>query len=197
MTMSMDDSIDGDKTDLTNYREEGVLQTVRTRGGWLFIFFLGLIGAAVVVERFEHVLRQEVELSYFVPLLIGHGGNTGSQSVATVIRAIALGHLKPKHLMFVMAKESSAGLLMGAGLGVLIFLISLVWDGISPRVGVTVAISLPVVSLWANLLGGVFPLVAVWFGYNPAVTSAPLMTTVVDSSGLVIYFLIAKMVLRV
>ncbi|KAK3250225.1 hypothetical protein CYMTET_40381 [Cymbomonas tetramitiformis] len=86
---------------------------------------------------------------------------------------------------------------MGAGLGLITFLLSFLWDGISPRVGVAVGVSLPVVSLWANCLGGLFPLCATWLGYNPAVTSAPLMTTVVDSSGLVIYFLVAKWVLHI
>ena len=76
-----------------------------------------------------------------------------------------------------------------------VFSFALVWDGISPMVGLVVAVSLPLVSLWANLLGGLFPLLAVWMGYNPAVTSAPLMTTVVDSSGLVIYFLTARAIM--
>mmetsp|Transcript_7798 Transcript_7798/g.14741 ORF Transcript_7798/g.14741 Transcript_7798/m.14741 type:complete len:198 (-) Transcript_7798:93-686(-) len=197
MTISLDDDDHHAASHVVDYRKEGVLQTVRSRGGWLLVFFIGLIGAAVVVEQFEHVLKEEVELSYFVPLLIGHGGNTGSQSVATVIRGIALGHIKPKHLVFVIVKESIAGMLMGAFLGILIFMLSLVWEGISPRVGVCVAVSLPIVSLWANMLGGLFPIVAVWLGYNPAVTSAPLMTTVVDSSGLMIYFWIAKWVLHI
>merc|ERR1712091_208711 len=73
-----------------DYRKESVVKILKSRIGWLSAFFLGLILAAVVVERFEELLTHEVELSYFVPLLIGHGGNTGSQSVATVIRAIAL-----------------------------------------------------------------------------------------------------------
>jgi Mg/Co/Ni transporter MgtE len=181
---------------VADYMKEGVMKTVKQRGGWLLVFFFGLILAAVVVERFEDMLKKEVELSYFVPLLIGHGGNTGSQSVATVIRAIALGHVGPRNLIFVLRKELVAGFIMGSGLGMVIFALSLWWDGFSPQVGMTVAISLPIVSLWANMLGGLFPLVAVYFGYNPAVTSAPLMTTVVDSSGLIIYFLIAKWVLK-
>lgn len=192
--MHLDDSLEDPNS--VPYTKEGIIATVWTRGGWLTIFFFGLIGAAIVVEQFEHVLKEEVELSYFVPLLIGHGGNTGSQAVATVIRALALGHVSPSNLAFVLVKESMSGLLMGSFLGMLIFLLSLLWDGISPRVGVVVAVALPVVSMWANLLGGLFPMVAVKLGYNPAVTSAPLMTTVVDSSGLVIYFMIAKWIMH-
>jgi Mg/Co/Ni transporter MgtE len=183
--------------DLLHYKRESVLESVKSRGGWLLVFFLGLMMAAVVIEAFEDVLRSEVELSYFVPLLIGHGGNTGSQSVATVIRALALGHVTPADLPYVLRKEAITGCGIGGILGLIIFLVSLLWKGISTPVGMTVAVALPLVSLWANLLGGLFPLMAVRLGYNPAVTSAPLMTTVVDSSGLIIYFYIAKWLLGI
>lgn len=139
--------------------------------------------AAVVVESFETILREHVQLSYFVPLLIGHGGNTGAQSNATIIRALALGQLRPSDHLMVVRKEAVAGGAMGAGLGALIVACSFFWRGLPFDVALTVAISLPVVSVWANILGGLFPLLAARFGYNPAVTSAPLMTTVVDSTG--------------
>jgi Mg/Co/Ni transporter MgtE len=178
-----------------DYRKESVLKILKARIGWLSAFFLGLILAAVVVERFEELLTHEVELSYFVPLLIGHGGNTGSQSVATVIRAIALKQIKPesgREVAQVLFKEAISGFVMGGFLGALVFVLSLVWEGISPLIGLVVAISLPLVSVWANVLGAGLPLFAVRMGFNPAVTSAPLMTTIVDSSGLVIYFLVAQ-----
>ena len=185
----------GEEGAVVSYREEGVFECVRARIGWLGIFFAGLMLAAFVVEAFEDVLRHEVELSYFVPLLIGHGGNTGSQAVSTVIRALALKHVRPRDALLVAAKESAAGALMGVVLGLLIFLLSAVWSGISQSVGVVVAVALPLVSLWSNLLGGLLPLLAAAMGRNPAVTAAPLMTTIVDSTGLVIYFLVAKVVL--
>ncbi|EEH55937.1 Mg2+ transporter-e family [Micromonas pusilla CCMP1545] len=185
-----------DKADKSpEYKKEGVIQTVRARGGWLTVFFVGLVLAALVVEEFEDVLTANVELSYFVPLLIGHGGNTGSQSVATVIRAMALKQISTRDAWVVVYKESAAGFVMGAFLGVLVYLLALCWDGLDPIVGLVVAISLPLVSLWANMLGGVLPLAATHLGYNPAVTTAPLMTTIVDSSGLVIYFLTAKAIM--
>jgi Mg/Co/Ni transporter MgtE len=151
--------------------------------------------AAIVVEAFEEVLKQHVQLSYFVPLLIGHGGNTGSQSNATVIRALALGHLRSSDWLMVVYKECVAGSIMGGGLGLLILAFSSVWSGLDAQVGLTVAVALPIVSCWANFLGGVFPLMSAHYGFNPAVTSAPLMTTVVDGSGLAIYFWIAKMIM--
>ena len=84
---------------------------------------------------------------------------------------------------------------MGGMLGALIYLFSFCWSGMTVAVGLTVAIALPVVSLWANILGGVFPLISARLGFNPAVTSAPLMTTVVDSTGLIIYFCVARAVM--
>ena len=177
-----------------DYRKESVVKILKSRIGWLSAFFLGL-NLAAVVERFEELLTHEVELSYFVPLLIGHGGNTGSQSVATVIRAIALKQIKPENtreVIQVLFKEAVSGFIMGGFLGMLVFVLSLVWEGISPLIGLVVAISLPLVSVWANVLGAGLPLFAVKLGFNPAVTSAPLMTTIVDSSGLVIYFLVAQ-----
>ena len=104
---------------ITDYKKESVIAMVKARGGWLTVFFVGLVLAAVVVERFEDLLTREVELSYFVPLLIGHGGNTGSQSVATVIRAVALKQISPRDMLSVLVKEAVAGVLMGAFLGLL------------------------------------------------------------------------------
>ncbi|KAL4421453.1 hypothetical protein ABPG75_010744 [Micractinium tetrahymenae] len=192
-----EDAVSSSHESKDNYCNDTVGDLVRARWGWLALFFVGLMLAAVVVEAFEEMLRSHVELSYFVPLLIGHGGNTGSQSNATVIRALALGHLRTSDWMVVVYKECAAGTAMGVMLGSVIFLFSYVWSGISTEVGLTVAIALPIVSCWANLLGGVVPLLSSHLGYNPAVTSAPLMTTVVDSTGLIIYFIVAKFVMGI
>lgn len=86
---------------------------------------------------------------------------------------------------------------MGAMLGAMIFVCSFLWPGMPREVALTVAIALPVVSVWANVLGGAFPLISTWLGYNPAITSAPLMTTVVDCTGLAIYLSIAKLVMGI
>ena len=127
--------------------------------------------------------------------MIGHGGNTGAQSNAEIIRALARGHVRPSDYWMVLRKESIAGGAMGAGLGLLIYLCSFIWTSLPRDVALTVAISLPVVSIWANILGGMFPLLATHLGYNPAVTSAPLMTTVVDATGLAIYLGIGMLVI--
>ena len=177
-------------------KKENIMGMVKARGGWLTIFFVGLVLAALVVEQFEHLLQANVELSYFVPLLIGHGGNTGSQSVATVIRAVAMRQVGVRDMMHVIFKESIAGFLMGLFLGLVIYILAIYWNGLERNIGLVVCISMPLVSAWANMLGGLLPLMSVYLGYNPAVTSAPLMTTVVDSSGLIIYFMVAAAILK-
>ena len=106
-----------------------------------------------------------------------------------------MGHLRPLDCWRVALKEGAAGTVMGALLSLLILTFSRLWESISSDVALTVAISLPIVSLWANVLGGLLPLISARCGLNPAVTSAPLMTTIVDSSGLVIYFYVAKLVM--
>lgn len=177
---------------VSNYNTEDVLAVIRGRLGWLIFFFFGLFIAAMVVGQFEELLRRQVELSYFVPLLIGHGGNSGSQACTTVIRALALKHVTPTNVVSVMFKEAAAGMTMGCILGSAIFGASFIISGLNPLVALTVAVTLPIISIWSNVLGVLLPMGAVHFGLNPATTAAPLMTTLVDATGLLIYFAIAQ-----
>ena len=176
-------------------REEDIEQTIRSRMGWLIFFFFGLMISTVVVEQFEDLLKKQVALSYFVPLLIGHGGNSGSQTVTTVIRAVSLGEINQRDWLMATAKEGLAGTLMGCMLGCGVFSFSFIYPGFEPKVALTVAVSLPIISLWANTLGVALPLLAQRLRLNPAVTAAPLMTTIVDATGLLIYFFIAKYII--
>eukprot|EP00882_Tetradesmus_deserticola_P002963 GHRQ01003147.1.p1 GENE.GHRQ01003147.1~~GHRQ01003147.1.p1 ORF type:complete len:229 (+),score=58.55 GHRQ01003147.1:158-844(+) len=187
----LDDIIEPD------YSREGIFDIARGRTGWLVIFCIGLLLAAVVVEQFEDVLEHHVELSFFVPLIMGHGGNTGSQSVTTVIRALALKQVSSRDVLRVCLKEAGAGCMMGSILGLCILAFSWMWSGISLQVGAAVAIALPLVSLWANGLGALLTLLADRLRFDPAVTSVPFMTTIVDSTGLIIYFYIAKWMLGI
>ena len=139
-----------------------------------------------------------MELAHFVPLIIGQGGNAGSQAVSSVIRALAGKeidvHSRPSG--WVVAKESAVGALCGLVLGVFVLAVGVAFRIVSFNVGVVVCISLPLVSLWANFLGAALPLLAARLRRNPAVTSAPLMTTIIDSSGLLIYFYVAAFYLQ-
>ncbi|KAI8477244.1 MAG: hypothetical protein J3K34DRAFT_398786 [Monoraphidium minutum] len=180
-----------------DYGRESILDIARSRTGWLVAFCVGLLLAALVVEQFEDVLEQHVELSFFVPLIMGHGGNTGSQAVTTVIRALALKQITNRDIPRTVLKEAGAGAMMGAILGLAILGFSMIWSGISTQVGATVAIALPLVSAWANGLGAFFTLLADRLRFDPAVTSVPLVTTIVDSTGLVLYFFVAKWLLGI
>jgi Mg/Co/Ni transporter MgtE len=198
-----------------SYGDESVCNAFRSRVGWLGLFLVGLWSAAFIIDAFEHTLQANVELAHFVPLIIGQGGNAGSQAVSSVIRGLAGKeidvHSKPTG--WVVAKESAVGALCGLVLGTFVLVVGYVCHpnpnpnpnpspNLSPNpnpnpnqvgyvcrivsfnVGVVVCISLPLVSLWANLLGAALPLLAARLRRNPAVTSAPLMTTIIDSTGL-------------
>lgn len=134
------------------------------------------------------------QLAHFVPLIIGHGGNAGSQAVGQVIKALSSNRLNPHAAggsFRAVVKETAVGALCGLALGCVVLLVGVITRIVSLHVGVVVAISLPLVSLWANLIGAALPLIAARLGSNPALTSAPLMTTIIDSSGLLIYFAVA------
>ncbi|GBF94353.1 magnesium transporter [Raphidocelis subcapitata] len=180
-----------------DYSHVSVLGIARSRTGWLALFGAGLLFAALVVEQFEDVLEKHVELSFFVPLIMGHGGNTGSQAVTTVIRALALKQVSQRDAAKVVLKEAAAGGLMGGviGLAILGFSCLLPGDGISTEVGATVAIALPLVSLWANGLGAALTLLADRLRLDPAVTSIPAATTVIDASGIYLYLSVARMLI--
>ncbi|KAG2430094.1 hypothetical protein HXX76_010193 [Chlamydomonas incerta] len=180
-----------------DYSRENVLSITRERCGWLITFCLGLLLSALIVERFEDLLEHHVQLSFFVPLIMGHGGNTGSQTVSTLIRALALRQIGQRDLLRTVIKESVAGALMGGLLGALILLVSLLWPHLGPGVGLTVGLALPIISMWANGVGALLTLLADRFKFDPAVTSVPLMTTIVDATGLIIYFYIAELFLDV
>lgn len=181
-----------------DYGKQSIFEIARSRTGWLVAFCAGLLLAALVVEQFEDVLERHVELSFFVPLIMGHGGNTGSQSVTTVIRALALRQVHAQRdAARVVLKEAGAGAMMGALLGLAILAFSFAWPGISPSVGAVVAVALPLVSLVANGLGALLTCTADRLRLDPAVTAVPFMTTLVDSLGLVIYFYLARLMLGI
>lgn len=179
-----------------NYAEETVFTCFRSRVGWLGLFLLGLWSAAFIIDAFEKTLQANGELAHFVPLIIGQGGNAGSQAVSSVIRAMAgkeidLPSEHSRSAGWVVAKESAVGALCGMALGLFLWVVGFCCGVVSFHVGAVVCISLPLVSLWANFLGSALPLLAVRLRRNPAVTSAPLMTTIIDSTGLLIYFYVA------
>jgi len=177
------------------YLATPVGQLVRSRVVWLLVLALGATLTVQVLEVFESTLGQVVTLALFVPLIIGTGGNTGNQAATTVTRALALDDVTPRDIGGVIAREFRVGLSLGVLLGSVAFVLtSLVYDS---SVGAVIGLTLVSICTLAATVGGAMPLVAKSIRADPAVFSNPFITTFVDATGLVIYFLIAKAVLGI
>jgi magnesium transporter len=172
-----------------------ILRVVRKRIVWLLLLFLAGTLTGSVLSVFENELERMVLLSVFIPLLIGTGGNTGAQTVSTVIRGLALGEIRSRDTIRVVLRELLSGLVLGSLLGCVAFGWTLLW-GYSTELAAVVALTIVAICIWANVIGSLVPLVARKIGIDPAVVSAPLITTLVDATGLAIYLLIAKALLR-
>ena len=171
-----------------------ILRTVRSRLTWLVLLFVAETATGTVLRYFDDELAKVVALSFFVPLLIGTGGNAGSQTVSTIIRALALGEVRVRDVVRVVRREVTAGVLLGILLGTIAFFRALLW-GVDYDLALCVAVTILVVCTWANAVGAAIPLAAQRFGIDPTVISAPLITTLVDASGLFIYFTVAKLMI--
>jgi magnesium transporter len=178
------------------YFQVPVLKVVRSRITWLVLLFVAELATGTVLRSFEDELAKVVALSFFIPLLIGTGGNAGSQTVSTVIRALALGEVRPRDALRVLLKEVSSGVLLGVLLGCIAFARALTYSGIGTDLALCVAVTVLVVCTWANLVGSLIPLGAQRLGVDPTVISAPLITTLVDASGLFIYLSTAKIMVH-
>jgi len=176
------------------YFQTPLWKVVRGRITWLVLLFVAETATGTVLRHFEDELAKVVALSFFIPLLIGTGGNAGSQTVSTVIRALALGEVRLRDVLRVVAKEVSAGILLGVLLGGIAFGRALMW-GVSYDLAACVAITVLVVCTWANTVGAVIPIAAQRAGVDPTVISGPLITTLVDASGLFLYLTIAHLMI--
>ena len=176
---------------------------VRKRGGWLVVLFLGEMLTATAMGYFEDVMARAVVLALFVPLIISSGGNSGSQGTTIVIRAMALQEVRLRDWWRIMRREVYSGLALGSVLGSIGFLRIALWSAFTPIYGphwhliaLTVALSLVGVVMWGTLSGSMLPLLLRRAGLDPAASSAPFVATLVDVTGLVIYFSVAVAVLR-
>jgi Mg/Co/Ni transporter MgtE len=164
------------------------------RVGWLFVFLMSLSLTAVIMNGFEHTLSKQIELAYFVPLLAGHGGNTGGQTIGSVLSALSTNAITTKDAFHVIRKEAMSGLTVGLILGSLIGIIAYHIGGISLHVSTVVFCTLPLLSTIAATLASSIPFLCKAFGLDPALIAAPAMTSFVDVTGLLSYFLIANQV---
>jgi magnesium transporter len=177
---------------------------IRKRAGWLLVLFLSEMLTATAMGRFEDEIARAVVLALFVPLIISSGGNSGSQAASLIIRALAVGELGIRDWWRVMRREVFAGLVLGGTLGAVGFLRITLWSLVTPTaygphwplVATTVWLSLIGVVLWGTFAGSMLPIGLKRMGLDPAVSSAPFVATLVDVTGIVIYFEVAAYVLR-
>lgn len=178
------------------YFDNPIFKVVRKRIGWLLLLFVGGTLTSAVLHQFEAELAAVVALSFFIPLLIGTGGNAGAQTVMTVIRSLALGEVGVRHAWRVVIREATTGMLVGLMVGVVAFGQALLWRA-SLELALTVSITMFAICVWSTTVGSLIPIAAQRVGVDPAVLSAPMITTLVDATGLIIYFSIAKVILHV
>lgn len=171
-----------------------ITRVVRSRVGWLVLLFVAETATGAVLRHFEDELAKVVALSFFVPLLIGTGGNTGAQTVSTIIRGLALREIESRDFGRVLARELASGVLLGLMLGAIAFGRAMLW-GSGLDLSLVVALTIVAVCAWANTIGSLIPLLATRLKIDPALVSAPLITTLVDATGLVIYLTIARLLI--
>ena len=181
-----------------SYLSIGVGTLARKRIGWLLLLLLTATLTSTVMKVFEDDLLQVAVLALFIPMLIGTGGNAGSQTTATVIRALGIGEISPHDALRVLWHEMRTGLVMGLIMAVAAFGYALVWaqGQISAQeVAFAVSLSTLAIMVWAVSMGSLLPLAAARMGMDPAMVSGPMMSTLVDATGLLIYFTISGLVL--
>ena len=177
---------------------------IRKRGGWLCLLFLGELLTASAMQGFEDELQRALVLSLFVPLIVSSGGNSGSQATSLIIRAMALGELTLKDWWRVAMRELPTGLTLGLILGVLGFVRVYLWQhwgfwDYGPHyalIALTVAIAVVGVVTFGSIIGSMLPFLLRRFRLDPASASAPFVATLVDVTGLIIYFVVALLLLR-
>ena len=184
------------------YTTIALTKMVQKRASWLVVLFLGEMLTATAMSYFEDELAKAIVLSLFIPLVISSGGNAGSQAATLVIRALALGEFRLRDWWRIMRRELAAGAMLGAILGVIGFLRIIIWSRFSHiydpsplRVATTVGTALVGIVLWGSLMGSMLPLILKRLGFDPATSSAPFVATLVDVTGLIIYFTVALFIM--
>ncbi len=184
------------------YAETPLFEMVRKRAGWLSILFLGEMATASAMAFYEHAIAKAVVLTLFIPLIISSGGNSGSQASTLVIRALSLGEITLKEWWFVMKREIISGFMLGVILALLGFFRIYVGEMSSGAFGehwfllaLTLSATLIGIVMWGTVIGSMLPFILKRLGFDPATSSAPFVATLVDVTGLVIYFTFASLLL--
>ncbi|WP_306362660.1 magnesium transporter [Nocardia sp. CC227C] len=178
-----------------HYMAAGVFQLARYRAMWLTLLLVAATLTVSVTDLFEGTLEQAAHLALFIPLIIGAGGNAGAQAATSCVRAVAVGEVRGSDLFRVVWRECRVGLLLGTMLALIGVVIGGLFVGM--EIAAVVGITLVLICAWAATIGGTMPLLAKKLRIDPAVISAPMVTTLVDATGLIIYFSTAKLVLGI
>jgi len=176
------------------YLDSGIVGIFRSRIGWLLLLFVAASLTGSVMRHYQGVLETVVALTFFIPLLVGTGGNVGSQTTSTLVRALGMGEIDLRDALRTLWHELRTGVLLGLAMGVAAYVRAIIW-GSSQALAVTVSLSIVAIVLWASALGSLLPLLAARFRIDPAAVSGPVMSTLVDATGLFIYFTAAKVIL--
>jgi magnesium transporter len=185
------------------YSQTSIFDIVKKRLWWLIILFVGQILTAIAMGGYEEILQKVVALSFFVPLIISSGGNSGSQAATLVIRALATDDIKLEDWKKVFSREFTSGLMLGSLIGLMGFFTLIAWDLIGGQIlsmtviltAAVVGLSLFAIVLFGNFTGAMLPFVLSKLNIDPAVSSAPFVATIVDVTGIIIYFSIAILLL--
>jgi magnesium transporter len=185
------------------YMQIDMIQMIKKRAGWLMVLFVGEMFTATAMGYFQNEIERAVVLSMFIPLIISSGGNSGSQASTLIIRAMSLGEVRLRDWWRVLARELLTGLVLGTCLGAVGLTRILLWPNrqalYGPHyllVGFTVAASIVGVVLWGTISGSMLPFLLKKMRFDPASASAPAVATLVDVTGLIIYFTVASIILR-
>jgi magnesium transporter len=177
------------------YFSVSILQVVGKRLVWLLPLFIASIATDAIVRSYDWLTLAFVSLTIFFPVVIGTAGNAGSQTVATIIRGIAVGEIRLTDLGRTLSREAAIGLILGLVLGAAGFARALLL-GTNTKVALILALTLPLVVIWANAVATLVPLIAERVKIDPAVVSTPMITTIVDATGMLIYLSLAAIVLQ-
>jgi len=191
------------------YLDTPIFKLVRKRAGWLIVLFIGELLTATAMAYFNDEIAKATVLAMFIPLIMSSGGNSGSQASTLIIQAMAVGEISLREWWRVMRREISSGIFLGGILGVIGFIRICIWHVLMQHgiiedlykqhwllIGISVGISLVGVVLWGTLTGSMLPIILKRLGADPAVSSAPFVATLVDVTGIVIYFSIAYFFLQ-
>lgn len=182
------------------YLTQSPWDLVRRRVRWLLLLFLAERLTGTVLRHYDEEIQQFSALAWFIPLLIGTGGNAGSQTTTTITRALALGEVRLNHVLKVMGREMWTGILLGLLIGMVGVANAFLWSGTlstAQRIELALTVGLAQVAIvtMATTVGAMLPLLAKRLNIDPAVMSAPFITTLIDATGLLLYFWIAKWII--